>query len=88
MAHFARVIDGKVVKVHVVANPVITDGEGVEQETLGKKFLADLHGYNADELVQCSYNGTVRGVFPGPGFIYDEANDVFVEPVEELTDGA
>ncbi len=88
MAHFARVIDGKVVKVHVVANPVITDGEGVEQETLGKQFLADLHGYNADELVQCSYNGTIRGVYPGPGFTYDEANDVFVEPVEELTDGA
>jgi hypothetical protein len=83
MAHFARVIDGTVVDVHVVSNEVITDDKGVEQEKLGQDFLAKLHGYSPSELVQCSYNGRFRGVYPGIGYTYDEANDVFVAPVIE-----
>jgi hypothetical protein len=80
MAHYARVIDGVVVKVHVLANPVLLDEDGVEQEALGQAFLADLHGYNPDELVQCSYNANFRGVYPGPGYTYDPVADVFVAP--------
>jgi hypothetical protein len=86
MAHFARVINGTVVDIHVVANAVITDGKGVEQEKLGREFLAELHGYSPSELVQCSYNGSFRGVYPGIGYTYDEANDVFVAPVIEETE--
>jgi hypothetical protein len=81
MAHFARVIDGVVVQVHVVANAVIIDNDGVEQETLGQKFLADLHGYKANELVQCSYNATFRGAYPGVGWAYDAELDEFVPPI-------
>lgn len=89
MAHFAYVIDGIVRKVHVVANPVITDADGVEHESLGQEFLAGLHGYSASTLVQCSYNGNFRGVYPSQGYHYDEANDVFVAPIEEAPeDGA
>ena len=84
MAHYAYVVDGVVRKVHVLANPVITDKNGVEQETLGQKFLADLHGYKPAELVQCSYNGNFRGVYPGIGYTYDKALDVFVPPVVEV----
>ena len=80
MAHFARVIDGVVVQVHVLANPVITDKNGIEQETLGQKFLADLHGYKPAELVQCSYNANFRSVYPGIGYTYDEALDAFIPP--------
>jgi hypothetical protein len=80
MAHFARVVDGVVVKLHVLANPVITDSEGVEQEALGQAFLADLHGYDPAELVQCSYNGNFRGVYPGPGYTYDPVTDLFIAP--------
>jgi hypothetical protein len=80
MAHYARVIDGVVVKVHVLANPVITDEDGLEQEALGQAFLADLHGYDPDELVQCSYNGNFRGVYPGPGYTYDPVADLFIAP--------
>jgi hypothetical protein len=80
MAHFARVIDGMVVQVHVLANPVLLDENGVEQEALGQAFLADLHGYNPDELVQCSYNGNFRGIYPAPGYTYDPVADVFVAP--------
>jgi hypothetical protein len=54
MAHFAYVVDGVVERVHVLANPVITDGEGVEHEALGQEFLANLHGYQPEELVQCT----------------------------------
>jgi hypothetical protein len=80
MAHYARVIDGVVVKVHVVANPVLLDEDGVEQEALGQAFLADLHGYNPDELIQCSYNANFRGVYPARGYTYDPVADVFVAP--------
>jgi len=80
MAHYAYVVDGVVQKVHVLANPVLLDEDGVEQEALGQAFLADLHGYNPDELIQCSYNANFRGVYPGPGYSYDPVADVFVAP--------
>ncbi len=80
MAHFAYVQQGYVKTVHLVANPVITDEDGVEQEALGQAFLADLHGYNPDELVQCSYNANFRGVYPGPGYTYDPVADLFIAP--------
>jgi hypothetical protein len=80
MAHYAYVVHGVVQKVHVLANPVITDDDGVEQEALGQAFLADLHGYNPDELVQCSYNGNFRGIYPGVGYSYDRVTDVFIAP--------
>jgi hypothetical protein len=83
MAHFARVVDGTVVKVHVLANAVITDDEGVEHEEWGQLFLAGLHGYQPGELVQCSYNANFRGVYPGVGFTYDSELNVFVAPVVE-----
>jgi hypothetical protein len=80
MAHYAYVVDGVVQKVHVLANPVLLDEDGVEQEALGQAFLADLHGYNPDELVQCSYNANFRGVYPGPGYTYDPVADLFIAP--------
>ena len=83
MAHFARVLNNQVVAVHVVNNAVITDDDGVEHEQWGKQFLAELHEYEADEILQCSYNGNIRGVYPGPGFSYDPIADVFVPPVTE-----
>lgn len=81
MAHYARVIDNVVVQVHVVNNAVITDDAGVEHENWGQEFLAELHGYQPEELVQCSYNGNFRGVYPGVGFIYDEVADMFIRPI-------
>lgn len=80
MAHFAYVVDGVVERVHVVANPVITDSQGVEQEALGQQFLGNLHGLPSENFIQCSYNSSVRGVYPGPGFTYDPIEDVFIGP--------
>lgn len=86
MAHFAYVVDGVVVSVEVLANPVITDSEGVEQEALGQEFLANLHGLVAENFIQCSYNGNFRGIYPGVGYSYDPVTDVFTAP--EVADEA
>ena len=83
MAHFARVVDGVVVSVHVLANAIITDPEGVEHEDLGQAFLAELHGYESSELIQCSYNNNFRGAYPGVGWSYDPELDEFLAPVVE-----
>ena len=68
MAHFARVQDGIVHQVLVVANEAMTDDDGTEQEALGQELLTGLFG---GEWVQCSYNGSMRGCYPGPGFLWD-----------------
>lgn len=78
MAHFAYVQGGTVQRVHVLANPVITDEAGNEQEALGQAFLADLHGGQPTDYIQCSYNGRIRDCYPGPGFTWD--GSVFAPP--------
>jgi hypothetical protein len=83
MAHFALIKNGIVQRVHVLNNAVITDENGVEQESLGQQFLGDLHGRNPADFVQCSYNGNMRGLYPGVGYRYDADLDEFVAPVVE-----
>jgi hypothetical protein len=84
MAHFALVSNGVVETIHVVHNNVLLDQNDVEQESRGQEFLANLHGYNADDLVQCSYNNTFRGSFPARGWIYDADIDSFLPPAEPV----
>lgn len=79
MANFAYVQNGRVERVHVLVNDVITDEYGVEQEAIGQAFLADLHGGDPADFIQCSYSGSFRGVYPGPGYTWD--GTVFAEPV-------
>ena len=82
MAHFARInSENKVQEVIVVNNGVLTDENGEESEAFGQAFIASL-GMDGTWL-QCSYNSSVRGVFPGFGFSYDPELDVFVAPVSE-----
>ena len=80
MAHYAYVVDGVVQNVLVLANPVITDENGLEQEALGQQFLANLYDLVAENFIQCSYNANFRGVYPGVGYGYDSVADVFVAP--------
>lgn len=80
MAHFAYVVDGVVERVHVLANEVITDADGVEQEVLGQDFLGNLHGLPSENFIQCSYNSNIRGNYPGQGYIYDSDFDAFIGP--------
>jgi hypothetical protein len=82
MAHFARIdSDNKVQEIIVVNNDVLTDDNGDEQEALGQAFIASL-GMEGIWL-QCSYNGSMRGLFPGFGFTYDPELDEFVAPISE-----
>ena len=80
MAYFALIHSGLVSKVHVVADTVITDSEGILRESLGQEFLAGLYGYSPDDLVQCFDDGSFRFNYPGRGFTYDEARDAFIPP--------
>jgi hypothetical protein len=74
MAHFAKVLDGVVLKVIVA------------EEEFFDTFVDDSPG----DWIQTSFNtwgnthlegGTpLRGNFAGVGFIYDEENDVFYSP--------
>ena len=80
MAQYARVRGGIVVDVHVLVNSVITNQEGVEVESLGQAFLADLWGGDRAEYVQCSYNASMRGVYPGVGYTWSGL--VFAPPVD------
>jgi hypothetical protein len=74
MAHFAKVLDGKVTQI-IVAEP---------------EFFNTFVDTSPGTWLQTSYNtfgnqhkfgGTpLRGNYAGVGFIYDQANDVFYEP--------
>jgi hypothetical protein len=71
MAHFAEIDQNHtVLRVLVVPN---------SQEHRGQEFLAqDLR--LGGTWIQCSYNNKIRKVYPGVGYTYDPAADVFVEP--------
>ncbi len=79
MAHFAQVDDQNIVReVIVVANAAIEDAPFPNSEPLGQAMLAE-SGFTGTFL-QCSYNGNFRGCYPGQGYTYDQALDVFVPP--------
>ena len=79
MAHFTTLDESNIViRVEVVNNSVITDGEGVEQEQLGKDFLTSLYG--AGNYVQTSYNKNIRKNYAGIGYTYDATRDAFISP--------
>jgi hypothetical protein len=79
MAHFAKIENGVVVSVIVVNNEVILDKEGIEQESIGAKFCANLFG---GKWVQTSYNANFRGKYAGLGDTWNGKN--FVTPVSDV----
>ena len=68
MAHFAKIENGMVSEVIVIANEVLLDENGIEQESIGSAFCTDLLG---GEWVQTSYNSKFRGQFAVPGHLWD-----------------
>lgn len=74
MAHFARIENGVVTEVIVVANAELDDN-GSESEDKGIAFCKSLFGENTD-WVQTSYNGNPingvdRGPYAGIGYAWD-----------------
>lgn len=85
MAHFAKVLDGVVVDVHVLDNKVITDDDGIQHEALGQVFLANLWGGDPADYVRTHYpvdqpTPYPRGCYAGPGYTYDGTN--FIPPAQ------
>ena len=77
MAHFARLdSNNKVLKVHVVDNDWVLDGDGNESEAVGNQFLQNLYK-TTDTFVQCSINATIRSFTPGKGDTYNPTEDRF-----------
>lgn len=61
MATFAKLgLNGKVIDVQSISNNVITDSNGVEQETLGIDFLTELTNWPIWK--QTSYNNNFRKI--------------------------
>ena len=80
MAHFAKIENGIVTTVDVVADSDCGGGEFPESEPIGQAFIASLG--LAGEWLQTSYHANFRGAYAGIGFIYDAELDEFVAPVE------
>jgi hypothetical protein len=68
MAHFAKIENDIVTQVIVVNNEVLQDANGIEHESIGAVFCADLFG---GEWVQTSYNAKFRGKYAGVGDTWD-----------------
>ena len=85
VAHYARISDGIVIDIHLLANAVIEDDDGIQREELGQVFLANLWGGEPSEYVRTFYpvnqpNPYPRGCYAGIGYSYDPVADVFVPP--------
>lgn len=77
MAHFAKLdADNVVLEVNVVANAALDPND---EEGSGIAFLTQWSG-GYYRWKQCSYNGTFRKQYPGPGYRYDAEADVFIAP--------
>ena len=70
MAHFAKIVDTKVVEVIVVSN------DNAATEAAGQAFISSI-GLDG-EWLQTSYSGSFRAIYAGPGYTYDSVADVFV----------
>jgi hypothetical protein len=78
MAHFAKINENNIVEqVIVIANEVLLDDDGIEQESIGAQFCADTFG---GTWVQTSYNGNFRKGFASVGVGYDPIADIFLIP--------
>lgn len=79
MGHFARVDDQSIVReVIVVANAAMDDLPFPDSEPVGQAMLAE-SGFLGTYL-QCSYNASFRGAYPGQGWSYDPDLDQFIPP--------
>lgn len=79
MAHFAKVENGIVQQVIVVANSDCDNKDFPESESVGQTFIASL-GIDGD-WKQTSYNANFRSVYAGIGYLWNGVD--FVAPVVE-----
>jgi hypothetical protein len=75
MAHYAFLNENNIVTEVIVGIDETELIEGLSPE----EWYGNFRG---QRCVRTSYNGNIRGIYAGIGFIYDETNDVFVIPPE------
>lgn len=75
MAHFAKIVNGKVEDVIVVKNEDCGGGDFPESEVIGQEFIASI-GIEG-EWIQTSYNCNFRKNFAGCGMTYSQDKDLF-----------
>mgnify|MGYP003134807189 FL=1 len=79
MARFAKIkADNTVETVVSVADSVITDSEGVQQEQLGVDFLNKI--YKTDDTWKQIFTDGTKKNKGRVGYIYDSEKDDFYEP--------
>lgn len=76
MAHFAKIENGIVTQVIVIANDK-APGEFPESEIPGAEFCSNLLG---GEWKQTSYNSNFRKRYAGIGYEYNSEHDAFIAP--------
>jgi hypothetical protein len=83
MGYFAEINDDNtVIRIISVSNDDLGEPtlEFPETESAGRAFIANklkLPG----RWLQCSFNSSFRGCYPGPSYTYDPDLDEFVPPV-------
>ena len=89
MASFAKIgLNSKVIDVQSIANEILHDANGVEQEKLGIDFLTQLTGwaiwrqtsYNTVANVHLLGGTPFRKNHAAIGYTYDEDKDAFIPP--------
>lgn len=80
MAYFAQLDENNIVtQVISISNEDAPDPATENSEPLGQAFIANVLGLDG-VWKQTSYNNNFRKQYCGPGFTYDEENDVFISP--------
>jgi hypothetical protein len=77
MAHFAKIENGIVTQVIVIANDDTASADGTEKEYIGAAFCERLFG---GDWKQTSYNGKIRKNYAGIGYTFDESRNAFIPP--------
>ena len=90
MAHFAKIGDtSKVLTVLTLDNKDMLNADGVEDESVGQKYLEKHSNWPAQMWIQTSYNTVAnthksgdntkafRGNYAGIGYIWDKDNNLF-----------
>tara|TARA_R100001463_G_C3376471_1_gene205047 strand:- start:15 stop:383 length:369 start_codon:yes stop_codon:yes gene_type:complete len=82
MAHYAKVLDGKVINVIVAETKFfetfVDDTPGIWIQT--SYNTRDNKHYKADGTLSTDQSKALRGNYAGIGFIYDAVNDLFIPP--------
>ena len=90
MAHFAKIGDSsKVLTVLTLDNKDVLNADGIEEESVGQKYLEKHNNWPAQMWIQTSYNTVanthksgdntkaLRGNYAGIGYIWDKDNNIF-----------